>query len=247
MQNKTIAIILAAGRGIRLRPLTEDLPKPLVRINNTPILFQILSSLEKNNIKKCIIITGYKRRLIEKEITGHFPGKMDIEYIVNKKYRTTNNSYSLWLARQYLENFDTLLIEADVMADPGVFSLLSIGQRKSLWLADKFKKNMNGALLVAGKNKKIKQIMIVRERLAEYKNNYYKSVGILKIKKLLGRKLALWLDKGVKNKVTNIYYDLVLAKHLEKANIFVKYIGKLKWWEIDNQEDLEYARKLFRK
>ena len=68
----------------------------------------------------------------------------------------------------------------------------------------------------------------------------------VKIKKDLGKKLSAWLNKEVTANNKNIYYDLVIAKYLKEANLFVKYINNLKWWEIDDESDLKYAQKLFK-
>ncbi len=246
MHKNPIAIILAAGKGIRLQPLTKEIPKPLIEVNNVPILFHTLECLKKLKIDKCIIVVGYKAKLFQELVDSKYKHDIDITYITNKDFDKTNNMYSLWLASDYLSNNDCILIEADVLFDYKILSSLDFRNPTSFWLVDKFKENMNGALLITDKTGKIEKIKIVREKLLEYKNNYYKSIGILKIKKDLGKKLSAWLNKEVTANNKNIYYDLVIAKYLKEANLFVKYINNLKWWEIDDESDLKYAQKLFK-
>lgn len=246
MRNETTALILAAGKGVRLLSLTEKIPKPLIAVNNIPIIFRLLNGLEKVGFKKCLIVVGYKAALLRRKIDKEYKHRLKIRYIMNKEFAQTNNMYSLWLAKDCLLAGDCLLMEADVLFDYRILKLLDFNRPYSFWLADKFKKQMNGALLVADKNKRIKRIRIVRGKLKAYKGNYFKSIGILGLKKDLSRKVFGWLDKEVKKGNKNIYYDLVFARHLPEADLFVRYIKHFKWWEIDNQKDLEYARTLFR-
>jgi len=246
MLNKTIALILAAGKGTRLLSLTREIPKPLIKVNNLPIILRLLNALEKTGIKKCLIVVGYKAKVLRRQIDRKYKNRLRVEYITNKEFASTNNMYSLWLARDYLLGYDCLLLEADVVFDWRLLRLLNWDSPHSFWLADKFRKDMNGALLVTDKKRRIRQIRIVKSKPRAHKDNYFKSIGILSLKNALTRKLFKWLDKEQKAGNKNIYYDLVLAKHLKEADLFVKYIDKFKWWEIDNEKDLEYARKLFK-
>lgn len=247
MSKEVAAIILAAGKGIRLAPLTQHLPKSLIEINGEAILLRSLAALDKVGIRKCVVVVGYKEEMIRDKISKNYKGTMSIIYISNYDFEVTNNIYSLWLAREYLENFDVLLLEGDVIFDNEILSLLDFSSKHSYWMVDVFKNNMDGALLVTDSYNKIVDIKIIKEPLELYENNFYKSIGILMIKKEFGRKLSLWLslDSNIGNRA--IYYDLVIAKHLNKADLFIKYIGNLKWWEIDNEKDLALAIALFGK
>jgi len=86
---------------------------------------------------------------------------------------------------------------------------------------------------------------IIRESLPEYLPNYFKSVGILKITPYYGKLFSRWLEEDVQNKKVNIYYDLVLSQRLQEHPLMVCNISGLKWFEIDNLEDLKKAEVLF--
>jgi choline kinase len=119
----TTAIILAAGRGNRLKPLSNTMPKPLTEVNGTPILFNALDNLELSGVQRICLVTGYLHdRMFE--ACGRHHGKMDIDYVVNHDYATTNNAYSLWLARDEMAD-GCYLLEADIFFDRDVFERLT--------------------------------------------------------------------------------------------------------------------------
>ena len=121
--------------------------------------------------------------------------------------------------------------------------LFSKDEEKSYWVVDKFTETRDGCMLTTGKCNRIIDIRIVREDLASYKDNFFKSVGMLKITAAFGRKFERWLSEEIKNNVKDIYYDLVLAKHIKEEPVYICDINGLRWAEIDNQEDLNLAKK----
>ena len=92
------ALLLAAGLGSRLGPLTEALPKCLVSVSGVPILERLLRSLDSHRFERLVIVTGYKAEAIRGYLGESFGG-IAIEYLVSPLFETTNNIYSLWLAR----------------------------------------------------------------------------------------------------------------------------------------------------
>ena len=108
------AIILAAGIGKRLRPYTDRTPKCLVPVNGIPIIVNSLDRLAEQKVSRVVIVIGYLGNLVVDRI-GHEWKGMKIEYVQNDLYATTNNIYSLWLARRFL-NKNTVLLECDVFA-----------------------------------------------------------------------------------------------------------------------------------
>jgi len=92
------AIILAAGYGNRMRPLTDNQHKTLLKINNITIIDNIIESLLKNNINQIVVVTGYRAEELEKYLLEKFSSKVQFEFVHNPIYRQTNNIYSLALA-----------------------------------------------------------------------------------------------------------------------------------------------------
>jgi len=101
------AIIMAAGTGTRLRPITLETPKPLIKVNGKRIIDTIIEALYKNGIYEIHVVVGYKKDKFS-ELTFEYPG---LNLIENPYYETTNNISSLFVAREYLE--DTFIIDGD--------------------------------------------------------------------------------------------------------------------------------------
>ncbi len=235
------AIILAAGYGRRLRPLTSEDPKCLTKINGRPILETILEALIKNGIKKTVIVIGYLGDIVEDWIGPEYQG-MQISYIRNKIFHRTNSMYSLWLAREYLGK-GVILIEGDTFFEEALISgVLAEDQKKSHWLVCWFGPEHEGSRSTVDETGRIKKIEIVRKPITEWKFNQYKSVGILKLTPRYGRRLSKWLSIEVKKENTNVYFDLIIAEHLDEASIYIHDVTGLKWADVDKMEDLERIR-----
>lgn len=111
-----IAVILAAGISSRLRPLTNELPKSLLCVGNTPLLQRILESLYRNHIRECIIVTGFYKEKIE-EFVRSLPLPLVATFVENPLFATTANNYSLWTAHVQARGHDMLLLDADILFD----------------------------------------------------------------------------------------------------------------------------------
>ena len=235
------AIILAAGFGRRLRPLTNEDPKCLTKINGKPILENTLEILIKNGIQKTVIVIGYLGDIIKDWIGPEYQG-MPISYIRNEIFHRSNSMYSLFLARQYLRE-GAILIEGDTFFEEALISgVLERNQNKSYWLVSWFGPEHEGSRSTVDKNGRIQKIEIVRKPVAEFGFNQYKSTGILKLTPKYGKRFALWLWEEIKQANVNIYFDLVIAKHLSDAAIYIHDATGLKWADVDKIEDLERIR-----
>ena len=121
------ALLLAAGLGSRLGPVTEALPKCLVSVGGVPILERLVRSLDSHGFERLVIVTGYKAATIRDYLGERFGGIV-VEYLVSPLFATTNNIYSLWLARQLIDE-PFLLVESDLVFDePLLAPLLQPGR-----------------------------------------------------------------------------------------------------------------------
>ena len=116
------AIILAAGMGKRLGELTKGNTKCMVKVNGIPLIDRVMSQLSQQPLKKVIIVVGYKGQEL-KEYLGQEYNGMPIQYIENPIYDKTNNIYSLSLAKEEMQQDDTLLIESDLIFEDSLFPL----------------------------------------------------------------------------------------------------------------------------
>ena len=117
------AIILAAGRGNRLRPLTDEVPKSLVKVCGTSFLENSLNALiAHEEINKIIIVVGYKKELIIDFLGDSYQG-VQIEYVDNPEWKSTNNIQSLWLATDKIDD-DFILMEGDIFFEKEILDFI---------------------------------------------------------------------------------------------------------------------------
>ena len=111
------AIILAAGTASRLRPLTLHTPKCLLKVGERTLLQRSMDALISNGIREFVIVTGYLHEKIEDFVRQTYGKSIHVCFIHNKDYETTNNIYSLWLARPEAEGEEVLLLDSDLLYD----------------------------------------------------------------------------------------------------------------------------------
>ncbi|MBU1222105.1 2,3-bisphosphoglycerate-independent phosphoglycerate mutase [Myxococcota bacterium] len=245
MERDKRAVILAAGMGTRLRPITEERPKCLTEVNGKPITWHALKALASCGFEHVTLLLGYRGETVIEEFGNRF-GNMTLSYRFNEKFAETNSMYSAWIARDELEK-GAWLIEGDILLNETLVRAVARNvQGKSLWLVAPFTPQTDGSMSITDESGRIKEIKIVRQKLDEYRSNYFKSAGILCLMPEYGKLFSRWLDDDVKAGNVNIYYDLVVAKHLEDGEIYAHVpAGDSRWFEIDTPEDLKLAEKIF--
>lgn len=116
------AIILAAGMASRLRPLTENTPKCLLKVGEKCLLQRSIDALTSNGIRDFVIVTGYLHEMIETFVAEQYGNKINVKFIHNDVFDSTNNIYSLWLARPEAEGQEILLLDSDLLYDPRIIT-----------------------------------------------------------------------------------------------------------------------------
>ena len=130
------AIILAAGMGKRLKALTAHNTKCMIEVNGITLIERTLSQLDTLGLNRIIIVAGYEGDKL-KTFVGDLNVLTPIEYVDNPDYDKTNNIYSLSLAKDYLLEDDTLLLESDIIFEDGVLESLLEDSRPTLALVEK--------------------------------------------------------------------------------------------------------------
>ena len=117
MHKAVRAIIMAAGKGERMHPLTEKVPKPLIRVNGRRMIDSVIEGLRANGILEIYIVVGHLKELFE-ELKILYPG---VELIENPYYETCNNISSLYAVRDHLE--DCMILDGDqIIYDPSILA-----------------------------------------------------------------------------------------------------------------------------
>ena len=137
------AMILAAGMGKRLKQLTQNNTKCMVKVNGVPMINRTLSQLERCSLSRIVIVVGYEGQKLMEHIRT-LDIKTPVVFVDNPIYNKTNNIYSLFLAKDYLLEEDTLLLESDVIFEDSVLDCLVNDSRDSLALVAKYESWMDG-------------------------------------------------------------------------------------------------------
>ena len=141
------AIILAAGMGRRLGEYTKDNTKCMLPVNGVRLIDRTLNQLAELKLARVVIVVGYQGQNLIDYIGDRYNGKIKIEFVNNPDYDKTNNIYSLALAKDKLQEDDTLLIESDLIYDDGMFSLLTENPYPNLALVAKYATWMDGTMV----------------------------------------------------------------------------------------------------
>ena len=128
-----IAVILAAGMATRLRPLTDDRPKCLLQVGTKTLLARTIDALVENAISELVIVTGYRGEMIRQAVEAAYP-TLNVHYVDNADYRTTNNIYSLWLAKLFIDGRETLLLDSDILLDASLIRAILNAEGSALAL-----------------------------------------------------------------------------------------------------------------
>lgn len=241
------AVILAAGMGKRLKALTADNTKCMVKVNGVTLIERTLRILDKKNLSKVVIVVGYQgQKLIDFIKTLNI--KTPIVYIDNPIYDKTNNIYSLALAKDYLNSEDTLLFESDLIFEEALVDSLINDSRDTLALVDKFESWMDGTCTIIDENDCIADFVPGKYLKFSEKEHYYKTVNIYKFSAHFSKYTYIpFLEAYARAMGNNEYYESVikLIAMLETKEIRVKRLEGQKWYEIDDIQDLDIAQSLF--
>ncbi|HBE84838.1 MAG TPA: aminotransferase, partial [Lachnoclostridium sp.] len=141
------AIILAAGMGRRLKKLTENQPKCMVTVNGIPMIERMLKQLDHCHLNRIIIVTGHKGEELQSFVSS-LPLSTPVTYIDNPVYKTTNNIYSLYLAKDQLLKDDTILLESDLIFEQEVLTQIINDPYPNLALVAHFESWMDGTVVL---------------------------------------------------------------------------------------------------
>lgn len=240
-------MILAAGMGKRLKELTKNNTKCMVKVNGVTLIERMLRQLDRLYLSRIVIVVGYEgQKLIDYIGTLHI--NTPICFINNPVYDKTNNIYSLALAKEYLIREDTLLLESDLIFEDGVLSLLMEDERETLALVDKYESWMDGTCIRLGEDDSIEAVVPGKQFVFEDITTYYKTVNIYKFSRHFSETHYVpFLEAYVKALGDNEYYEQVLRviAMLDEPEIKAKRLDGQLWYEIDDIQDLDIASSMF--
>lgn len=243
------AIILAAGMGKRLGELTKHNTKCMMRINETTLIERMLHQLEDQHLERIILVIGYQGEKLKSYIAT-LNISTPIVYVENPDYNQTNNIYSLYLAKDYLQEQDTLLLESDLIFEDAVLDRLIQHPYPSLALVAKYESWMDGTVVTLDAEDNIKRFISPQHFSFEEIPSYYKTVNIYKFSKHFSTSHYIpFLEAYCKALGNNEYYEQVLRvlTLLDKPELKALRLSHESWYEIDDIQDLDIAASIFAK
>jgi len=239
------AVILAAGVGSRIKPLTDNCPKSLLKVRDNTILGMMISHIQDCGIDEIIVVIGYLKEQIKDYVKTEFPD-LNVSFVTNDKYAETNTGYSLMLAKDLIQDSGFIKFDADVVFDKEILKKLIECKQENCLCIDK---NIDLdaeeiKVIIDNKNRILKVNKTVNPNDA-----FGESIGIEKISKETAKLLFEKLELMMQDKKNHQEYYESAYERLIKKNVpfYALDISGLKWVEIDTREDFDLGIKIFDK
>jgi choline kinase len=236
----TTALLLAAGTGSRLFPLTQKSPKCLTLVNEISILERLIKSLNQHGFKRLVVVTGHLEDCIRNFLETR-AGNIKVEYVFSPLYKTTNNIYSLWMAREII-NEPFVLIESDLVFDPSLLTDMLYPDRIAIARMEPW---LNGSTVTVNPSNTVDAFH------SDAKNNSeqtrYKTVNIYSLSISSWYRVIEKLNQYILVGRVNDYYEAVFKQMVTEKSLSFQavFFDHKPWYEIDTIEDLASAEKLF--
>ena len=227
--------------------LTDDNTKCMLEVNGTRLIHRTLDNLAEVGIKRVVLVVGYKAENVKRLIGDRYKD-IDIVYVENKIYDKTNNIYSLFLAREYLLEEDSLLLESDLIFESSVLRKIVENTYPNIALVDKYESWMDGTVVTLDEENKIEEFLTKDKFKYSDINRYYKTVNIYKFSKdFSATHYVPFLEAYCHALGNNEYYEQVLKviTLLDESPLRALPLNGEKWYEIDDIQDLDIASCIF--
>ncbi len=242
------ALILAAGMGKRIEKYSSLKPKVMLDVGGFSLLERAVDAIKKARIERLVIVVGYKSTLLTSFVNERIKD-LDICIIDNPLYETTNNIYTLYLARNEMLRDDTILLESDLVFENNLISSLCYATDADMAVVDQYDPVwMDGTVVLLEKRKLISDFIPKKEIDPKRIVAYYKTVNIYKFSKEFSRDIYMpALCSEIESGNFNQYYEAVLGKITEEKGpcLAAFLMNGRKWYEIDKEDELNAANALF--
>ena len=234
------AIILAAGTASRLRPLTLHTPKCLLKVGERTLLERSMDALIKAGIREFCIVTGYLHEKIEDFVKQTYGESIDVCFIHNKNYETTNNIYSLWLARPKADGKEVLLLDSDLLYDGQIVERALEDSHENVLTLIRHELGEEEMKVVMDESGNITEI----SKTCDPALAAGESLGIERMGKAYTKALYKELDVMMNEEhLENTFYELAFLRLITKGSTFsVLDVTDLFSCELDTIEDFENAK-----
>lgn len=241
------AIILAAGMGRRLGEFTANNTKCMLEVNGVRLIDRMLHQLDSLDLSRIVIVIGYEGQNLKNYLSQRYPAK-PIVFVENPVYDKTNNIYSLWLARGFMAEEETLLLESDLIFEDSVLKAAVESGYENCALVSKYETWMDGTMVRINDDNDIVNFIPKKDFKYSDTGSYYKTVNVYKFSRhFIVNHYLPFLEAYIKVLGENEYYEQVLRviTLIDKCGIKALPITGMHWYEIDDVQDLRIAETIF--
>ena len=239
-KDNMIGVILAAGMAKRLRPLTDERPKCLLKVGERTLLQRTVDAMLAAGIRELVVVTGYRANMIRDFLTATYPS-LDIHFIDNPDYAHNNNIFSLWLTRPYTDGRDFLLMDSDILCDPAILPEV-IGAEGSALALNRHELGEEEMKIVADAHGRIIEI----SKTCSPADAAGESVGIEKMTADYSTALFRELQQMIEDEgLIDIFYERAFERLIPQGHTF-RIVDTTSFFsiELDTPEDFENAQRL---
>lgn len=224
----------------RLRPLTDERPKCLLKVGERTLLQRTVDGLIAAGISELVVVTGYRANMIRDFLTETYPS-LNIHFIDNPDYAHNNNIFSLWLTRPYVDGNDFLLMDSDILCDPAILPEVISAEGSALAL-NRHELGEEEMKIVADAHGRIIEI----SKTCSPSEAAGESVGIEKMTADYSSALFRELEKMIVDEgLIDIFYERAFERLIPQGHTF-RIVDTTSFFsiELDTPEDFENAQRL---
>lgn len=233
------AIILAAGVGRRLSPITDTTPKCLIRIGDRTIIERYFENFSRLGIDEAVIVVGHLKNKIIEAIGDEFHG-VKVTYLDNERFEE-GNIFTVHLASQAFDD-DIIMMDADVIFHPGLLERQIKSPSKNCYLMDEgFVETDGEECKVAALNGRV---VANNRKITKKYDRIGEGLGFLKLCRQTALELKKIVGQFIERGETSKEYEDALEILLEQEVVGFEPVGDLPWTEIDFKEDIQKAARI---
>lgn len=235
----TKALILAAGVASRLRPLTDETPKCLLDIGGKRILERMIDNLTGSGLTSFVIVTGYLDHLVRDFVDQRFPD-IDVEFIHNPVYDSTNNIYSLWLARDAMRGHAMLLLDSDILFAPEIVDVLLAAPQDNCLALRRGQVGEEEIKVLLGPDARVQEI----SKTIAMGDAAGESIGIERFSASWVEAMYALLERMITVEGRNgIFYEAAFEEMIERGHaVYAVDVSAWPCMELDTVDDVQHAR-----
>lgn len=242
------AIILAAGKGSRLKELTNNQTKSMVKINGVSMIERLLMQLDDSGLTRIVIVDGYKADIFE-EYIGSLSLKTPIEFITNIDFDITNNIKSFELTKKYWDD-ETIFFESDLIFSDIIIKKIISSNASDFATVAHYEDWMDGTVVTVNNKGFINNFIGRSDFSFDDKKSYFKTVNVYRMSKdFLNSTVKSYVENQCEKLGLNEYYETTFKTIVSDIPNSIKIfdIGDSSWYEVDNKKDLDIAESIFEK